>query len=319
MEPVMKIYRKSAFIFRRDLRIHDNLGLIKALNLSEKVIPCFILDPDQIEDHPYMSIPGFGFMIESLRELDSQLKSCGSTLSVLKCRPYEAVTELIDRHGVSCIFVNADYTPFSIERDRKIEEICISRNVVFESCHDLLLNEPLKCRKNDGKPYTVFTPYFRNAVKIPVPEPQKPVQPDFFRKNIGIDTGKIYDHLSVSMAEMIKKSLTSLHFTPGRSNALKILEHISNLKKYETERDFPFKDHTTGLSAHLKFGTCSVREVYHAIAVAMSEDIEKDKHGHGLPVLSMNDNALIRQLYWRDFYSHIAFFFSKGFRSFFSA
>lgn len=297
----MKPYKKSAFIFRRDLRLHDNLGLIRALRLSEKVIPCFILDPDQIEDHPYRSLPALGFMIESLKDLDNQLKKYGSALSILQGRPYEAINKLIETHGVGCIFANRDYTPFSIERDRKIEDICLSKNTRFESCHDLLLNEPEKCKKNNGKPYTIFTPYFRNALKIMIPKPEKLDTPDFLRKNIGIDTESIYDHIPDHISGHIKEKLVAMHFRPGRSNALKLLENIKNMENYKTERDFPFPEKTTGLSAHLKFGTCSAREVYQTIA----ETLE--------PGFSADDNALARQLYWRDFYTHTAFFSPRVF------
>jgi deoxyribodipyrimidine photo-lyase len=37
--------KRSIFIFRRDLRLQDNLGLIEAMEASHRVIPVFIIDP----------------------------------------------------------------------------------------------------------------------------------------------------------------------------------------------------------------------------------------------------------------------------------
>jgi deoxyribodipyrimidine photo-lyase len=54
----MPAYLTSLFIFRRDLRLHDNTALNEALRLSGKVIACFIFDPRQIEPHAYQSKPG---------------------------------------------------------------------------------------------------------------------------------------------------------------------------------------------------------------------------------------------------------------------
>jgi deoxyribodipyrimidine photolyase len=57
-----KEYQKSLFIFRRDLRLEDNTALINALKSLECIIPCFILDPRQVESknirrsHPYFVI-----------------------------------------------------------------------------------------------------------------------------------------------------------------------------------------------------------------------------------------------------------------------
>jgi deoxyribodipyrimidine photolyase len=70
-------YAKSLFIFRRDLRLDDNTGLIAALHSSKQVIPCFIFDPRQIEDkqNPYKSNNALQFMIESIIDLDNHIQS----------------------------------------------------------------------------------------------------------------------------------------------------------------------------------------------------------------------------------------------------
>ena len=73
----------------------------------------------------------------------------------------------------------------------------------------------------------------------------------------------------------------------GRKEALKILKNINSFSNYEKTRDVLSKN-TTHLSAYLKFGCISIREVYHVV---------KNKFG-------INDD-IIKQLLWRDFYYHV--------------
>ena len=105
----------------------------------------------------------------------------------------------------------------------------------------------------------------------------------FARRSLGEPSKNIYGNLQ-------DKAVPSLTVPPGRSGAMSILKRLGEYKNYGEERDLPELDATTHLSAHLKFGTCSVREAYYAIR-----------------------KNLIRQLYWRDFYTHIAWHFPHVF------
>ena len=82
-----KKFRKSLFLFRRDLRLEDNTGLIFALKSSEIVIPAFIFTPEQIERNPFRSDHCLKFMIESLKDLENQLKKKGGRLFFFKGKP----------------------------------------------------------------------------------------------------------------------------------------------------------------------------------------------------------------------------------------
>lgn len=292
----MKKFKKTIFIFRRDLRLHDNSGLIKALEESEAVLPCFIFDDVQIEAHPYLSLPGFRFMIDSVTDLDTELRTHGSCLFLFRGRPEKIVVELSEKEGIDCVMVNRDYTPFSRKRDEKISEACKKKGITFESCADLLLNEPEGAIKKDGTPYKIFTPYFRNAVQIMVDTPKTLPDFNFCRTSEKYDSrsGKI-------LSEILGHTSILLKMKGGRKNCLDLLKGLGRLSEYEEKRDFPYLGHTTGLSAHLKFGTCSVREAYHAIKKALGSELMEP----GFP--------LIRQIYWRDFFTHIAYFFPRVF------
>jgi deoxyribodipyrimidine photo-lyase len=277
-------FQRALFIFRRDLRLEDNTGLIFALKQSKEVIPCFIFTPQQIEKNDYRSDHSLQFMVESLEELESSLEDKKATLYLFHGKPEEIVEQCISHLKIDAVIVNQDYTPYSIKRDLAIESVCKNQNVSFLSFEDVLLHPPQETLKSDGKPYTVFTPFYRNASKLEVPLPASNKHDNYYTHLVDFASNRsLYDQI------LPKRVLPP---RGGRSNALKILKKIDSFTSYESLRDFPAEDSTTHLSSHLKFNTCSIREVYWSIVKTLGDSSE-----------------LIRALYWRDFFSSIAFYF----------
>lgn len=256
-----KKFQKSLFIFRRDLRLEDNTGLIFALKSSEVVIPAFIFTPEQIDENPFRSDHCLKFMIDSLKDLEHQLKEKGAKLFLFKGHPEEVVRECIQKLHIDALIVNRDYTPYSIQRDKKLAQVCQKAGIPFQSFDDALLHPPEETTKKDGKPYTVFTPYFHNASKLEVLPPAQNRFSNYFHGQIPFAKGS-YPKVTVENAMI-----------GGRSEALKNPSH---------------------LSPYLKFTLCSPREVYAAIR---------------------HDTEKLRSLYWRDFFTGIAFFFPHVFKS----
>lgn len=281
--------KRALFIFRRDLRLHDNRGLLSALNGAEEVILSFIFTPEQIEQNPYRSDRSLQFMIESLEDLASEIAEKKGKLYLFYGKPEQIVDKCIRELGVEGVFVNHDYTPYSIQRDAKLEATCTRHKVPFYAEHDLLLHPIEDTLKGDGAPYTVFTPFYRNASRFEVEEPEHNSETRYFSKPISFsENTTIFQRILPKRQEQAPG---------GRKEALKLLENLSAFSKYPLERDFPAQDKTTHLSPHLKFTTCSVREVYGAIV---------DKLGV--------HSELIRSLYWRDFFTLIAFHFPHVFK-----
>jgi deoxyribodipyrimidine photo-lyase len=172
-----KLFKKGLFIFRRDLRIEDNTGLIYALKNANEVICIFIFTPKQINQNPYRSDFCLQFMLESLKDLEGQLEKQGGKLFYFFDTPEKVVETCIKQLAVDLVVVNRDYTPYSISRDALIEKTCKNRDVFFKSCDDLLLHAPEELLKKNGDPYTIFTPFYRNAMKLyvtePIPNPYK--------------------------------------------------------------------------------------------------------------------------------------------------
>jgi len=274
----------SLFIFRRDLRVEDNTALISALKSSKLVIPAFIFTPEQIEKNSFRSDHCLKFMLESLEDLDGQLRKKGGHLYYFEGKVEEILSQSISKLKIEAVFVNRDYTPYSRERDKKIERMCEKSDIPFFSFDDALLHPPEETLKKDGKPYTVFTPYFRNASLEKVLPPVGNSHTNYFHGTISFSS------------KMIPKPKVENDLIGGRSEALKILKKLSAFAEYGVNRDFPAEEYSTHLSAYLKFTVCSPREVYAAILHHLG------KH-----------HELIRALYWRDFFTGIAFFFPHVF------
>lgn len=286
---MQKQFRRSLFIFRRDLRLEDNTGLIFALQSSENVIPAFIFTPEQIEKNPFRSDHCLKFMIESLTDLESQLKKKGGKLFFFKGKPEQVLTRFIRELEIDALILNRDYTPYSLARDEKLESICKANNIAFYSFDDALLHPPENTLKKDGSPYTIFTPYFRNASRQKVLTPVQSRETNYFQGAISFAEDKA---ILSEILPAIENGLIG-----GRAEALKILDRLSSFKKYDQLRDFPAKECSTSLSPYLKFTVCSPREVYAAIC-------------HNLNT----HHELIRSLYWRDFFTSIAFFYPHVFK-----
>jgi deoxyribodipyrimidine photo-lyase len=303
--PIMtqKTYAKALVIFRRDLRLTDNSTLAVASRLAQAVVPCFIFDPRQVStQNSYRSAHCLQFMFESLTDLNNQLEKHHSKLRPFFGEPHDVVQSMIMHDGVDAVFVCRDYTPFSQERDTKIEAVCNKHKVHFEAVADLLLHEPEDVLKSDRKPYTIFTPFFNKASGLHLRPKASHAIPakTFFQGPLSAHSSHFAPkHLATfnDIADSMLPVLNPLNFAKGgRSACQSILRNLGSHEDYQRERDIPALEKTTGLSAHLKFGTCSIREVHAAIVSVLGEA-----------------HPLLRQLYWRDFFTHIAFHFPHVF------
>jgi deoxyribodipyrimidine photo-lyase len=283
----MTKYGTTLYIFRRDLRVYDNTAFNEANRLSNNVIPCFIFDPRQIEPHAYQSKPGLHFMLQSIVDLEAQLKNVGGRLALFHSNPHAVIAQLSAQHQIEAVFINRDYTPFSKLRDTEIADVCLELGITLHILPDVLLIEPEHALKSDSTPYKVFTAFYNFARQIPVILPQASEKACFVKVTPDLSVGQ----LKCPSNETIKP------MPGGRGKALALLENIGNYQNYAQGRDSPYLvDATSRLSAHLKFGTCSIREAYYAIV---------DQLG--------TEHPLLRQLYWRDFFTHIGFHFPRVF------
>jgi deoxyribodipyrimidine photo-lyase len=272
----------TIFIFRRDFRIVDNLGLNYAMENYKNIIPIFIFTPEQIgEQNEFRSDNAIQFMIESLKDLDSKLKRKSSKLHIFQGENITVLKKLTSKLNIENIVFNMDYTPYAVKRDSEISDFCKSKSINCVQIEDYLLTDIKTLLKKDGKPYTVFTPFKNNGIKKDIVKPVKKIKNLITISNIKCD-----DYIKYSINDDIL-------INGGRSLGRKQLLKLKENKEYNNERN-NLTYSTSHLSAYIKFGCLSIREVYWAIIDSLGKE-----------------NKLIEQLFWREFYFYISYYFPQ--------
>jgi deoxyribodipyrimidine photo-lyase len=275
------IYDKSIFIFRRDLRIDDNIGLYNALKMTKHVIPIFIFTEQISNKNKVKSNNAVEFMIESLEDLNSELKKKKSKLYYFCGEPNKIIQKIIDEENIEAVFFNMDYTNYAKKRDLEIEILCSNNNIACHIFEDALLFPIGNIKNNSGGIYYKFTPFYNKSIETQVSEP-------ITNKLANYYNGKINYIYKKNIHDFYKSNL-QLSVHGGRQLGLQILKLSNNYKKYNDTRNI-LSIKTTGLSAYIKFGCLSPREIYYNF-----------KKNLGIK------NDLIKQLMWRDFYYNVAY------------
>ena len=159
--------------FGLDLRLADNPALQRAIARQGAVLPVFIWAPE--EESPWS--PGAAsrwWLRQSLEELDASLTRRGSKLMVRRGPTAEALLALAAESGAESVFWNRRYEPAAMARDRDLERRLRERGIAAESCPGNLLFEPGTILNTNGKPYQVFTAFWRVGFAMPGPPEPKP-------------------------------------------------------------------------------------------------------------------------------------------------
>ena len=184
----MKKYRYSLFIFRRDLRLEDNTGLINALKNSDHVIPCIIFEPKFFKkSNKKYCDQRQHFFYECLSDLASELKTKNSKLFCFWGKPEKIIQQLKNRLNLEAVFTNRDYTQASIKRDLGIKKFCYKNNIDYISTDDLLLHDVDKIMTKQKTPYKVFTQFFNTTKNYSIKNPQKNNYTNYFNKQFDFE------------------------------------------------------------------------------------------------------------------------------------
>jgi deoxyribodipyrimidine photo-lyase len=272
MKPTVNI-----FWFRRDLRLQDNAGLYHALKDGNPVLPIFIFDSnilDELEDKTDRRVE---FIHLALQNIQKQLVKINSSLDVRYGTPLDIYTALLSEYSIEKVFTNHDYEPYAKERDSAVHKLLEKHGASFHTFKDQVLLEKEEVLKDDGKPYTVFTPYSRKWKAVLAEFHLKPYPDKKYFKNFY----KQAERKIISLEEMGFKA-TGQSF-PEKEWKGQII------RNYKEQRDIPSIQGTSRLSVHLRFGTLSIRELA-GEAGALNE-------------------TFLNELIWRDFYHMILWHF----------
>jgi deoxyribodipyrimidine photo-lyase len=263
---------------RRDLRINDNAALYHALKSGNPVLLLFIFDTDILDQLPNKQDPRVTFIHQTLAALHPQLSSLGTSILIKHGAPAAVwQNEILEEYAVESVFTNQDYEPYARKRDTEIAELLKSKNIAFRTFKDQVVFEKDEIVKSDGRPYTVYSPYFKQWIaKLNTFYISSYPTPKYFQNLLQIPPLPI-------------PSLTDIGFIPsGQSFPEKNFE--ARLAQYEERRDYPFDDATTRIGLHLRFGTISIRQAAQAAWTAKA-------------------HKWLSELAWRDFYMMILWHF----------
>ncbi len=263
--------------FRRDLRLHDNAALYHALKSELPLVPVFIFDTnilDQLEEKNDRRVE---FIHHAITEMHQQLKKLNSSMEVYYGLPAEVFHLLLEKYTINKVFTNHDYEPYAQQRDAAIQKQLNDASVSFHTYKDQVIFEKDEVLKDDGKPYTVFTPYSKKW---------KAKLHEFYLKSYPTEK---YSTNFLKQPPLAIPSLNDMGFEAAGLPFPSSEARKEIIKKYNEQRDFPAINGTSRLGVHLRFGTISIRE--------LAREAQK-----------LNE-VFLNELIWRDFYHMILWHF----------
>lgn len=260
----------SIFWLRRDFRLEDNHGLSKALESGLPVLPLFIFDTEII-DELKKNDARVTFIHDTLLQIHKSLTELGSGIFCIKGCPANVWSDLTQRFDVVSVFANEDYEPYAIQRDLTIQKLLIEKGIEFNLYKDQVMFAKDEVVKNDGAPYTVFTPYKNKWLTL---LSSTPIQS--------------YDTNRQNYLKFEKKFPTLAELGFVRSGISVKPYTLNQLNEYEKVRNYPALNKTSYLSPHLRFGTVSIR--------AIVQEVQQNE-------------SFLSELIWREFFMQILYHF----------
>jgi deoxyribodipyrimidine photo-lyase len=270
---------------RRDIRLVDNPVLDAAVRGADTLVPLFVLDPELMDS---AAPKRRAFLLDALADLDRQLGELGSRLVVRRGPALSALQDLCAELDNSVIYAHEDFSPFARKRDEAVQN-----NLDLKLLSGVVLRHPTQVLKDDGDPYTVYTPYKNKWYEEPLPTPadclpapkQLPPLPQRL------------DSIDLPYAKEVQGF-------PGTTEEAqnRLRDFIENgIQHYKSQRDLLAEDGTSQLSPYLRFGLISIREAFTQAQVALMQ-AKSD-------AARAEIRTWMNELVWREFYTAILYHF----------
>ncbi len=277
-------HRTLVWFRGKDLRLHDHRPLALALSGGD-VIPVFVLDPFFFSPARAQALPHrMQFLLESIAGLRDELAARGSELLLVPGKSVEVIPDLAARLEVDRVVAQRWVEPFARERDRRVKQALGDR---FQLLEGETLLPPGTLRTGSGKPYSVFSQFakaFRREVEVGSPllaPKQLPPVPAKVLTQVTRASLPTLDELGIRYNGAL---------SPGGERAANQRLRAFRLgaaASYHLQRDRMDIPGTSRLSADLKFGTLSPRQVWYEIERAHRGTEAADKY--------------LNELVWREF------------------
>lgn len=288
--------------FRQDLRVADNPALCAAVERGGPVIPVFIWAPEEAGRWS----PGAAsqqWRHASLTALGAELEKRGSRLILRRGPTGEALDDLVAESGASTVFFNRCYEPGAMVRDRSLKSQLEERGIGVVTFNGNLLFEPGSIRNGAGKPYRVFTAFWRACLLRSIAPagrnvPGKLRAPGKWPRSLELSDLKLEP--TTNWAAGLGES-----WQPGERGAKKQMKRFvqAALQDYPAGRDRPGEVGTSRLSPHLHFGEISPGELWRTVQNLAESGTDDDQSAC---------DAYLRQLGWREFGYHLLYHFPES-------
>ena len=280
---------------RRDLRVADNAALHHALRSCGQVHCAFLLDTEILDPLPRRD-RRVDFILDSVRAVDAGLRALGGGgLLAVHGRATQEIPRLATALGVQAVFASHDDEAPAAARDQGVRDALARTGIAFHTSKDHVVFERREVLTQAGTPYSVFTPYKRAWLAkldafylsgYPVERHAgrlAPRPPAFATREIP----------SVEALGFAPSNLAVMGFPGGSAAGRRLLQRfLDRIDRYGEDRDFPAIKGTSFLSAHLRFGTVSIRE------------LAREAHARS-QAGSAGAATWLSELVWRDFYVQV--------------
>ena len=282
------------FLFHRDFRIIDNVGLRAASKDCSKLYTAFIFTQEQVSKvNQFRSINAIQFMLESLESLSQQIHLHGGNLILLYGSTISMVKQLLRKLDIQCLYFNRDYTPYAIERDTSLQKLCDNLGIRCKMFDDYYLREPGTVLNQSNGFFHKFTPFYEKIIDrdefSKISKVAHTIPMNFSKKSSSVKLEHVVTLADIEekIVDKSKDKSPNVLVKGGRKEAIK---HLSKSQEHYGETRDIFAYNTSQLSAYLKFGCISIREVFWSYYKRYGKNHE-----------------ILRQLIWRDFFAHILF------------
>lgn len=268
--------------FRQDLRLSDNPALVAGCANSAEIILVYVLDPKECIGNASKE-----WLWKALAEIPG--------LNIYNGDSVEIIERIAKTHEVNNVYVNQCYEPWRRKVDSDLKERLSQVGISYHMYNGSLLWTPDTILKADGKPYQIYTPFYKQCLNHEV----RQIMPTIVPRGHDIAGAQVLN--SVTLPDAIH--LDTIQATTEQ----KLHDFLSTgLYNYKEGRNFPTYPNFSQLSPYLHFGQISPVQIWHA---AKDYGSGKVNAFNGTHIPEVDLNHFLSQLGWREFSYYLLWHF----------
>jgi deoxyribodipyrimidine photo-lyase len=288
---------RSILWFRKDLRLHDNPVLYRALQKSDAILPVYCIDPDWFRELPLgfrkMGIKRAAFLLQSLEDLRQNLQSIGGDLQVVVGRAAAVLPELVRQYGIQAVYAQRDIPWEERQEEAAVQHAIAPLGCEFERDWSHLLYHPEDLSfepEETAATFKTFRKQLRRSGKVRQLLPEPVAFPLLEEAEYGA---------MPKLSELGFAQTASPAYAGGEQAALERLQYYffdsELLTRYKWTRNQSLgDDYSSKFSPYLALGCLSPRRVYW-----------ENKRYEAAVKKNISTYWLIFELKWREFFQYL--------------